>query len=148
MIIQGCNYGFIRQGLKLGDINTEQNIKNKYRQLGFNIKNINLNYKQKSTKGNINVTGNRGETYFTGSSKFPMQRALQLNINNVKLNKNNRKQSNNIENIKKTITTDGLSVFRYAKDNLIQFISAVQQIKDVSDIVLSTGNAYILERKK
>lgn len=65
----------------------EQNIKNQYRQLGFNIKNINLNYKQKSTKGDINVTGNRGETYFTGNFKSPMQRALQLNINNVKLNK-------------------------------------------------------------
>jgi len=65
----------------------EQNIKNQYRQLGFNIKNINFNYKQRSTKGDTNVTGNRGETYFTGNFKSPMQRAVQLNINNVKLNK-------------------------------------------------------------
>tara|TARA_R100000008_G_C3490459_1_gene118444 strand:- start:53 stop:595 length:543 start_codon:yes stop_codon:yes gene_type:complete len=65
----------------------EQNIKEQYRELGFNVKNINLNYKQRSTKGGINVTGNRGETYFTGNFKAPMQRALQLNINNVKLNK-------------------------------------------------------------
>tara|TARA_X000001382_G_C3073088_1_gene148120 strand:+ start:38 stop:583 length:546 start_codon:yes stop_codon:yes gene_type:complete len=65
----------------------ERNIKNQYRQLGFNIKNINFNYKQKSTKGDVNVTGNRGETYFTGNFKSPMQRAVQLNINNVKLNK-------------------------------------------------------------
>ena len=64
----------------------EQSIKNQYRELGFNIKNINFNYKQRSTRGDVNVMGNRGETYFTGSSKYPMQRALQLNINNVKLN--------------------------------------------------------------
>ena len=65
----------------------EQNIKNQYRELGFNIKNINFNYKQQSTKGDVNVTGNRGETYYDGSFESDMQRAAQLNIHSIKLNK-------------------------------------------------------------
>jgi len=65
----------------------ETNIKNQYREFGVNIKNINFNYKQKSTKGTEVITGNRGETYYDGSFKSDMQRAAQLNIYNVKLNK-------------------------------------------------------------
>ena len=58
----------------------ERNIKNQYRQLGFNIKNINFKYKQKSTKGDVNVTGNRGETYFTGNFKLNKARTLTGNV--------------------------------------------------------------------
>jgi len=65
----------------------EQNIKNQYRELGFNIENINFNYKQQSTKGNVNVVGNRGETYLDRNSRLNMQQAIQLNINDMKLNK-------------------------------------------------------------
>jgi len=90
----------------------EQNIKNQYRQLGFNIKNINFNYKQKSTKGNVNVTGNRGETYFTGNFKSPMQRALQLNINNVKLNKSGTLTGN----VSLSSGTRGLNVPEMGRD--------------------------------
>ena len=65
----------------------EQNIKNQYRELGFNIENINFNYKQQSTKVNVGVTGNQGEIYYTGNFRPDMQQAAQLNINNIKLNK-------------------------------------------------------------
>ena len=65
----------------------EQNIKNQYRKFGVNVENINFNYKQQSTKGKVNLTGNKGETYYDGSFKSDMQRAAQLNIYNVKLNK-------------------------------------------------------------
>ena len=65
----------------------EQNIKNQYRKFGVNVENINFNYKQQSTKGKVNVTGNKGETYYDGNFKSDMQRAAQLNIYGIKLNK-------------------------------------------------------------
>lgn len=90
----------------------EQNIKNKYRELGFNIENINFNYKQQSTKGKVSVTGNQGETYYDGNFKSNMERAVQLNINNVKLNKSGTLTGN----VSLTSGIRGLNAPRLPKD--------------------------------
>ena len=73
---------------------------------------------------------------------------LSFFSDNVHLHQNNRKQLDNIENIKEVILSGGRSVFWYAQDNRIHFISAVKHIIDVPEIVLSTRNAYVLEKEE
>ena len=90
----------------------EQNIKNQYRELGFNIKNINFNYKQQSTKGNVNVTGNRGETYLDKNFNQKRQQAVQLNIHGIKLNKSGTLTGN----VSLTSGTTGLNTPEMPRD--------------------------------
>ena len=61
---------------------------------------------------------------------------LSFFSDNTHLHENNRVQSNNIEDIKKIITSDDRSVFWYAQDNRIHFVSNVQRITEVPEIIL------------
>ena len=90
----------------------EQNIGNQYRELGFNVENINFNWKQKSTKGNVNVTGNRGETYLDKNFNQKRQQAVQLNIHGIKLNKSGTLTGN----VSLTSGTTGLNTPEMPRD--------------------------------
>jgi len=80
-------------------------------------------------------------------SKLPSSNfELSFFSDNVHLHQNNRTQSDNIENIKKVIVSDGRGVNWYAQDNRIHFISNVQRIKDIPEIILSTRNVFHREK--
>ena len=86
------------------------------------------------------------ETISNIISKLPSSNyEISFFSDNTHLHENNRKQSNNIEDIKEVITSDGRSVFWYAQDNRIHFVSDNQQITEVSEIILPTQNVHVYD---
>ena len=89
------------------------------------------------------------ETIKTIISRLPVTNfELSFFSDNAHLHQNNRKQTDNIEKIKEVITSGGRSVFWYAQDNRIHFVSTVQHITDISEPILSTRHAYALEKEE
>lgn len=69
---------------------------------------------------------------------------IVLFSDNLHLHKNNRVQTDNIEEIKQSVLSTGRNLFWYTQDNRIHFVSQNQQVKEVEQITITQTEPSVL----